>query len=137
MVNHRKKIEIIDVDINVDLTKDFNAAKDLSNIKDKIKSLAEVANMRVQKKATRKSKIKEYWTPKLESLYDALNEHPDKLLSKTDVLKATNVPESDLGPFIMRFKAYLRKELKSKYVLNIYSKSGMKYYNLMPFGTED
>lgn len=137
MGKRKKKIEIIDIRLDIDLTEEIRKRTDMLNeeIKNQTKNLIERAKLRAQKTKSSKQREKELWDVKCQRVFDKLvaaAETDFPWLSSSEIMSLMNVESVSLQSVIQRLKSFIKKE--GHWVLTRKRRSKESTYKLDRFG---
>lgn len=137
MRNRKKKIEIIDIRLDIDLTEEIRKRADVLNadIKQQAETLIERAKLRSQKVKSSKERTQELWEGKCKRVFDKLvasaeTEHP--WISGEEIMNVVDSDSVSLQSVIQRLRSFIKKE--GHWTLTRKKKSGQSIYKLDRFG---
>lgn len=128
MTISKKKIEIHNVDLDIDLDSEIKKHATLdTDTKDKITNIINIARERAKKPVDPEELA---WNEKFEKLYTAFNAAVNCSISKSGMIELLGIQAADLGKVIAMFKKFLRVHKNNEYTLMVDPNPKSRYYNL-------
>ena len=128
MTNSKKKIEIHNVDLDIDLDSEIKKHATLdTDTKDKIANIINIARERAKKPI---DSVEAAWNEKFEKLYSLFTTSVNCSVSKNDMTEVLGIQASDLGKIIAKFKKFLRINKNNEWTLMVDPNPKVRYYNL-------
>jgi hypothetical protein len=117
MTNSKKKIEIYNVDLDINLDNEIKKHATLdTDTKDRIASIINIARERAKKPIDPEELI---WNEKFEKLFVIITNNPYLAATKQITMDILSISAPDLGKIIAKFKKFLRVNKDNKWSLII------------------
>lgn len=136
-MNKKKKIEIIDIRLDIDLTAEIKKRADTLNkeIKNQTKGLVERARLKSLRTKSQKKRTQEVWEIKCQRAFDKLVSVADTEFPWLTTDELMNIVDSEsvsLQSIIQRLRSFIKKE--GHWVLTRKKQAGQSIYKLDRFG---
>lgn len=117
MTNSKKKIEIHNVDLDIDLDSEIKKHATLdTDTKDKIASIINIARERAKKPVDPEELA---WNEKFDKLFTAIISDPNLAATKQATMDILGIPAADLGKILAKFKKFLKINKNNEWVLMV------------------
>jgi len=132
MTNSKKKIEIHNVDLDIDLDSEIKKHATLdTDTKDRISNIINIARERAKKPVNPEELA---WNEKFEKLFVAITGDPDLAVTKQTTMDTLGIPAADLGKILAKFKKFLKINKNNEWALMIgQNNKGERIYCLKRF----
>lgn len=117
MTNSKKRIEIHNVDLDIDLDSEIKKHATLdTDTKDRIANIINIARERAKKQV---DPIELAWNEKFEKLFIAITGDPNLAATKQATMDILDIPATDLGKILAKFKKFLKINKNDEWSLMI------------------
>lgn len=132
MTNSKKKVEIHNVDLDIDLDSEIKKHATLdTDTKDRINNILNIARDRAKKPVDPEELA---WNEKFEKLFVVITGNPDLSATKQATMDILGIPAADLGKILAKFKKFLKGVKKNEWSLMIgQNNKGERIYCLKRF----